>query len=70
MHHTKVDKLARQASVAACDLKQDAVLQIPVTNNRTEGDGKRKSGSTLSGGVHEECIYMERRTSTKKNIQE
>lgn len=65
MHHTKVDKLARQVSVAACDLKQDTVLHIPVTSNRSEGDGKRKSGSMLSGGMHEECIWREEQAPKK-----
>lgn len=56
----KVDKLAKQASVAAPDPNQNAVLEIPATSNRSEGDGKRKSGSLLSGGIPEEYLDGER----------
>lgn len=35
MHHTKVDKLAKQASIAASDPEQDAVLEIPATSDRS-----------------------------------
>lgn len=35
MHHMKVHKLEKQAGVAASDPKQDAVLEIPATSNRS-----------------------------------
>ena len=65
MHYMNIDKLAKQASVAASDPKQDAVREIPATSNRSEGDGKRKSGSMLSGGMPEEYIYGERNKHQK-----
>lgn len=70
MRHTKVDKLAKQAGVAASDPKQDAVLEIPATSNRSVWGRWKKEVRQYSEWGNVWGVYIWREERALKSIQE
>lgn len=70
MHHMKVHTLEKQASVAAFDPKQDAVLETPATSNRSVWGKWKKEVRQYFEWRNVWAVYIWREEQALKSIQE